>query len=388
MTRTQTSQPSSQRPRLDQHLDTVLRDLDPGGQLDDAARIRADAALERILATPPTPPPPRAVRRGRRARWLIPAAGVTALAAVVVIPALTGSDAPAYASWSKVPSPVPAAELDAATTACQEALREDERRAVDIPAEHRPDVRADTAKVVLSERRGTYVFVALATASGAELSCLRDTEGSMGASGSSPSVGGPKPATLAPDQVEASGPGYSGGPEGAFALLQGRVGGDVGAITVHAKGPDGDLAVEATVAGGRFAAWWPVRADAVADPDRFDNGILAFTVDVTLADGTVRRNAPVTGLPPQRKAPGPREVGQVTRGGGAGPDGEYAFVGGTVGAEVTAVVVHIDGHALPATLESQGFTARFPSASGPASEPTFDLTLRDGTVLRGVKAIS
>ncbi|MBK8437958.1 MAG: hypothetical protein IPL37_15970 [Austwickia sp.] len=388
MTRTQTSQPSSQRPRLDQHLDTVLRDLDPGGQLDDAARIRADAALERILATPPMPPTTRSVRRGRRALWLIPAAGVSALAAVVVIPAMTGSDAPAYASWSKIPSPVPAADLEAATTACQEALREDERRAVDIPAEHRPDVRADTAKVVLSERRGTYVFVALATDSGAELSCLRDAEGSMGASGSSPSVGGPKPATLAPDQVEASGPGYSGGPEGAFALLQGRVGGNVGAITVHAKGPDGDLAVEATVAGGRFAAWWPVRSDAVADPTRTNRSALAFTLDVRLRDGSIRRNAPVSGVPPVPAAPGPREVGQITRGGGAGPDGESAFVGARSAPRSPRWSCISTAMPFRRRLSRRGFTVQFPSSSGPASEPTFDLTLRDGTVLRGVKAIS
>lgn len=381
----------------DHRIDAVLRGLDSGGTVDEATRIRADAALERILATPPTRPPTRsparARTRARRALWLLPVAGATALAAVVAIPAMTGHDAPAYASWSKTPSPVPAAELEAATQACREVLREDERRAVEIPAEHRPDVRADTAKVVLSERRGNYVFVALATDSGAELSCLRHTDGSMGAGGSTPTMGGPKPAPLAADQVEAFGPGYSGGPEGAYAQLQGRVGKDVRAITVHANGPNGDITVDATVSGGRFAAWWPTRADTSPDT-RFDDTILEFTVDVTLADGTVRRNAPVTGLAPKRTAPGPREVGKVARGGRAGSDGVFETVEGVVGAEVVGVVVHVDGRTLPATVTGTGFTVRYPTTPRTAPvttappPPTFDLTLRDGTVLRGVKAVS
>ncbi len=386
---------STKHTSYDEHIDTVLRDLDRGGTIDETTRIRADAALERILATPRTPAPDQSrppVRR-RRALWLLPLAGATALAAVVAIPAMTGSDAPAYASWSRTPSAVPTQELDDATQACRESLREQERRGADVPAEHRPDVRADRARVVLSERRGNYVFVALATDSGAALSCLSDLDGRSGsAAGSTPTMNAPKPAPLAADEVNATGPSYSSGPEGAYALLQGRVGRDVRAVTVHANGPNGDVAVEATVTGGRFAAWWPTKADTSPDT-RFDDAILAFTVDVTMVDGTVRRNAPVTGLPPQRKAPGPREVGQVVRGGGAGPEGKFESVTGTVGSEVTGLVVHVDGRTIPATLTDTGFIVQYPPTprnapvTGPIPEPTFDLTLRDGTVLRGVTAV-
>ena len=67
--------------------------------------------------------------------------------------------------------------------------------------------------------------------------------------------------------------------EGWFSLVQGHVGSDVTGVTVHTPvGTD----VEASVAHGRFAAWWPSDQPSSENPEVMG----APTYTLTLADGS------------------------------------------------------------------------------------------------------
>ena len=70
--------------------------------------------------------------------------------------------------------------------------------------------------------------------------------------------------------------------EGMFSSVQGYVGADVTGVTVHTPvGTD----VQASVAQGRFAAWWP--SDLPSSENLAPMG--AWTYTLTLADGSTRR---------------------------------------------------------------------------------------------------
>ncbi|WP_313715935.1 hypothetical protein, partial [Arsenicicoccus bolidensis] len=57
---------------------------------------------------------------------------------------------------------------------------------------------------------------------------------------------------------------------------------------------------------------------------------------------------------------------------------------GRAGVDVTAVTVHAGGRSATDTLQDGAFTAELPEGTDTAAA-TFDLTLKDGTVLRGQK---
>lgn len=63
-------------------------------------------------------------------------------------------------------------------------------------------------------------------------------------------------------------------------------------VTIHA----GDLNVQASVANGRFAAWWPgpAFASGPVEPSGRGGPRLNLTYDLTLADGTVIQGAQPT----------------------------------------------------------------------------------------------
>jgi hypothetical protein len=64
--------------------------------------------------------------------------------------------------------------------------------------------------------------------------------------------------------------------------VDGHVGSDVTGVTVHTPiGTD----VEASVANGRFAAWWPSAKPSSENPEVMGT----WTYTVTLADGTTRQ---------------------------------------------------------------------------------------------------
>jgi hypothetical protein len=116
----------------------------------------------------------------------------------------------------------------------------------------------------------------------------RKDEGFFGGYDTDP-VGVP---TLARDRIVASESTAGGVPRrgiwpfsqgaGWFSSVQGYAGRDVTGVTVHTPvGPD----VEASVAHGRFAAWWPSDRPSSEHPEAMG----AWTYTVTLADGSTRR---------------------------------------------------------------------------------------------------
>lgn len=90
---------------------------------------------------------------------------------------------------------------------------------------------------------------------------------------------------------------------------------------------------------------------------------------------------------------------QIFEGGSAqfGDDPGASFLGGRVGPEVAEVTIHADGLAIEATVEDGTFAAWWPGGvfdtsqvpvgggeGGPTVAVTYDITLRDGTVLKDV----
>ncbi|WP_425309346.1 hypothetical protein AADG42_11410 [Ammonicoccus fulvus] len=372
----------------DTRLDDLLRSFDAADpELDDLARRRGDALLERILATPmaeergtsvskPTPLAPRRTRL----RWLAIPAAAAAFALVASLWPGFGSRGQAYASWTPTPIPVTGELRDKTTDACVTQLASVEK---DYPGQgpERPVAGVDTARILIAEQRGDYVFVAVATDVGANWSCLfeaRRPNYPISAGGGIPSAMSPAPAPLAPEQLEGGGGGMSGSREGSFASTQGRVGSDVRGVTIHAGGKT----VEASVNDGTFAAWWPIED---FKPSLVDN----ITFDVTLSDGRVLTNVDGGIMSPM---PGPREVGRVSL--GAGTDNR-ATIDGFAGDEVSAVTVHLPGgREFPAAMDGRSFHVGYDLPKGTYDpgidtvDLTFTLTLTDGTVLPHTKAIT
>lgn len=273
---------------MNQHtFDTMtaaLRDLDPAPTtvLTDEELERADATFARILATPSHGHVPEESDRPRRRRSLVLVGLVGAAGAAV--PALLLGGGSAFASWTPKPEPLTAAAATEAATTCRAALQ----------------VPNQGERVVIAERRGgwTYVLIAGPKVEGA---CLmpddlvghqdptdHKEEGFFGTYDTDP-VEAP---TLARDRIVETDSMQGSVPtpgvlpfttdDGWFSWVQGYVGSDVTGVTVHPPvGPD----VEASVANGRFAAWWP--SDQPSSENLEVMG--AWTYTLTLADGSTRR---------------------------------------------------------------------------------------------------
>ena len=383
-TRTHRPGPMSDEPfaPLDPELERRLRELDPAADdLTADQRVRRDALLEEILggagtSTPDAGAPrgstgvvPLAERRARRRRTLtrrvVPLVGAAALTGVLVVGNLPGQGGEAYATWTQEPTPLTGETLATASDACVRSARDS------VPAD---DIDLGALRTVLAEQRGAYTLVALAAENGSTFECFAtirhpDHIGAMSGSVSDGTVVDP---ALAPESVEIPGAGITEGPEGAMAFTSGRVGREVTAVTLHGE----DVEVRASVANGHMAAWWPVAevpAGGTLPPVR---------IDVTLADGTVRRDVP-TGL--LSETPAADGVGPVGYGGGDGDDGPTSIVTGRVGEDVTGVSVHTAAGAVEAEVRGGSFFAEWPTATSGAEEARrADITLRDGTVLRDV----
>lgn len=269
----------------------LLRALDaaPPVELDDTGRRRARAKLHQILATDPVRPGPGSVPRRwpRAVRWAaVPAAAV--VAATWVAPALLGAD-PAYASWTPAPQEITAADRAVADAACRDA-----------------DLRLDPPSLDLAERRGEWVGL-LYTGTHVEggpaaATCMVYLPiGDQKADEVDIAVGGGQGAVPVDGQFTQGPISEYGGPNPwpfgrqdrpVVSFTHGELGDDVVAVTIHTA--DGQ-AVEATVDGGRYAAWWPGRA---LEPHIQSSGVLrldpSFNYSITLRDGTVVENAQPT----------------------------------------------------------------------------------------------
>lgn len=265
----------------------ALRDLDPAPTtaLTDEERERAEATFARILATPShalvQAEGPGRPRR-RRGRLLVPLGLVGA--AGVTVPALLLGGGPAFASWTPKPALLTATAGSEAAATCRAALGA-------------PD---QGERLVIAERRGGWTYVLIAGPK-AEGSCLmpdelvgdwvpadRREKGFFGSYTTDP-VEAPTPARdhivefeSTAGSVPAPGLWPFDNDDGWFSLVEGYVGSDVTGVTVHTPvGTD----VEASVAHGRFAAWWPSDQPSSENPELMG----PWTYTVTLADGSTRR---------------------------------------------------------------------------------------------------
>jgi hypothetical protein len=204
------------------------------------------------------------------------AATAAALAgAVIVLPGGIGGGQ-AYASWTPAPTSLTDAEIALIGPECRDELAKG--RLLDL----------EQARLVLAERRGEYAALLYRTEN-PEISgsCLaHNVPGSDEVDDVVWGVGGGSgPADLAPPR------GYTQGTIADFrnaSITDGAVGAGVTGVTIHAR----ELTVEASVANGRYVAWWPGPAfDDVEQPSGNADPGLFITYDLTLRDGTVIRDA-------------------------------------------------------------------------------------------------
>jgi len=273
---------------LDSLTTAALRDLDPargvstGGPAALAPQDarRAAATLEQILATDPDPgvarpqlePAPTPVRRHSR-RWVLASVAALVAAAAVVVPALTLRGDRAYASWSPLPVALSPAESAAAAQACLDSLDQ---------------VADPRVEPLLAERRGAWTYVLLQPTAEVESSCLIPTaeiaEGPAADlrrwysnTGESPSEPAP-----GPDELRVLVATIGSTEEGLFSYSEGQVGREVADVIFTT--PRG-VTVQASVANGRYAVWWPAGKNDLRNPEISG----APDIDITLEDGTTYR---------------------------------------------------------------------------------------------------
>lgn len=285
--------------QLDPTTDHALSTLDPAQPtLTDAQQDRAAATLAAILATDPaTAAPattrPAMVRPARRRLGRLASLGAVAAATVALLatPNLLGGDT-AYASWTSRPTPVLSEPAQQIGEACRAFLTDTTPTDAEIKAMTasgdtgwvgRKDI--ETAKVYIAERRGDWQFVLLGSADGVEGTCLFTPAGPIarffgaGYGNGAGSLGRTDVAPPTSTGMAVTTLGGSSTNGDAFQYVSGLVGSQVRSVTVTTP----TRRVEASVADGRFAAWWPVPTPKGADGDPLED----VTFTVTLLDGTV-----------------------------------------------------------------------------------------------------
>lgn len=259
----------------DQLTMTALRDLDPAPAiftLDEDERARADATFARIVSAPDQgllPVEPEVPSRARLPRRLLVAVGLAAAAGVGTSAVLLGGTA--YGSWTPTPRPLAGAAAAAAASSCRTAL----------------EVPDGGERLLIAEQRGQWTYV-LIGGPRTQAACLLPN-GLVGAEagdyeghffGTYDADVPPAP-QVAPDGLAETTTMSGATDEGLVNWSEGYVGRDVVGVTVHT--PTGRR-VEASVARGRFAAWWPAGEAKADNPEIAE----ASTITVTLADGSTR----------------------------------------------------------------------------------------------------
>ena len=265
-------------------LENTLRTLDPAPPTGDGRPARADADLHRILATPrdggdrsdhrsvgdrPAVGARPLVGRPRRARWragLVAVAGATLMVTTGVVGVDILRPTTASATWTPVGEAVPA---DApGVQQCEQWWQ----------------VESSELRPVLQERRGATTLVLAADDQGRELLCtatLRDGQEPIGGMtsltepGAAPPAAGDVAVTVVMTTFQE-------------AMLQNgwqahgstSVAGDVGEDVTRVVLETGAGPVEASLAEGRFAAWWPIEDDSDPHPE--------VRAQITTADGETR----------------------------------------------------------------------------------------------------
>lgn len=254
------------RSDADTAITTALRELDPAPSrgLTTAERDHADAVFARIVSTPieeaSVVPPVR-----RRRRRLLAIAGLGAAGIAVPGLLLGGS---AYGSWTPTPEPLTATAAVEAATTCRSAL----------------EVPGGGARALVAERRGGWTYV-LVAGPGSETVCLMPNEAiGQGRTRADDFFGShdpdaPAPPTLRADGIDEATSMQGSTDEGWFSWVEGYVGGDVTGVTVRTSS---GLEIEASVVGGRFAAWWPSSRQSSDRPAE------TWSYTVHLADGSTR----------------------------------------------------------------------------------------------------
>jgi hypothetical protein len=256
-------------------------DAAPPQPLTDRQTERAEATLTMILAADPIVA--EAGERIQRApsvgttrlRWAA-LVGMAATGALLfnILPGSPGASDPAFASWTSVPVRL---TLDGAG----EAARYCQAHGVDH-TDAATEAAAAKSTVAIAERRGVWTYVLLAGPDGFGVGCLTDgtfDDGHIGWAGTP--TGYRPPAARQIDLSNCCGGGgtIQDGVKNLIGEVDGYAGSEVAKIVAltPAKGP-----VEATVAHGRFAAWWP-------DNDSDTRPRSPMTFQVTFIDGSTQQ---------------------------------------------------------------------------------------------------
>jgi hypothetical protein len=241
----------------------------------------APTAVTTPTDTPPAPtdadvlPLPRRTTRSRRVAVRLGIAASLAAASVAGVtlwPDPSASWVPAaYAGWRAVPEPVTPVDAQAHAQTC---LAKVAFLASQGDTSYAALPLADMTPVV-AERRGPWTYTLLAAGgpgshADAGLTCLLSDDPTVG--GSISAWSGSTAAPPARGQIQWISAGWGG----EIFDIQGYVGDDVSRVTATLWN---GVVVDATVADGRFVAWWPVLTGrtTTADP---------FTLTWYLADGT------------------------------------------------------------------------------------------------------
>ena len=243
-------------------IDSILHQLDPADAPRTELSGRARADLERILSTADRAAA-MPMRRSPRVRVAVGATAAAALAAAgVLAPSALRSGDTAFASWTPHARALSAAEAAQAGSNCRQELSD-------------ADPAAGQAHTALADRRGDWTTVVLSGERGFSGLCVTDAStgwfrqdmiGSAGVATGLDPVGA--------RGVVATDLGTGTMAAGDISLAAGVAGPQVVGITL---GTESHGVVAATVAGGRFALWFP--GDELDDRD-------TVPVEVVYADGS------------------------------------------------------------------------------------------------------